>query len=83
MIARRNQNRRHLDRRRTASPQNHAHCLDYLLACADTFDVHASIYPPLVHGPCTVPPLTCPHGVKFWVEPTGEQISRWVEVGTP
>ena len=27
--------------------------------------------------------FTCPHGVGYWIEPTGEQISHWVETGTP
>lgn len=26
---------------------------------------------------------TCPHGTTFWIEPTGEQIARWVREGTP
>jgi len=34
--------------------------------------------PPLVIGPYTKPGLTCPHGITYWLEPTGEQIAEWV-----
>lgn len=44
-------------------------------------DVTISTVPPLVIGPYTQPGLTCPCGVTFWVEPTGEQIAEWVRDG--
>jgi hypothetical protein len=34
--------------------------------------------PPLVTGPYTTDGLTCPHGITYWMEPTGEQIAQWV-----
>jgi hypothetical protein len=85
MIARRKQNRRSLDRRRRpGTPENHADCPEYLTSTAFSLgtEVTASPYPPIVHGPYTAPPLICPHGVKFWVEPTGEQIAQWAKDGT-
>jgi hypothetical protein len=41
-------------------------------------DVTVSEQPPIVTGPYTVDPFVCPHGVTFWIEPTGEQIAQWV-----
>lgn len=41
-------------------------------------DVTISEAPPLVAGPYTVEPFVCPHGVTYWIEPTGEQIAHWV-----
>lgn len=37
--------------------------------------------PPLVIGPYTKPGLTCPHGITYWLEPTGEQIAEWARDG--
>jgi len=45
-------------------------------------DVTASTEPPLVAGPYTTDPCVCPHGVTYWIEPTGEQIAQWVRDGT-
>ncbi|MBO0879978.1 MAG: hypothetical protein J2P17_06345 [Mycobacterium sp.] len=45
-------------------------------------DVTVSLARPLVNGPYTVDPVVCPHGVRFWIEPTGEQIATWAENGT-
>lgn len=41
-------------------------------------DITVSEQPPIVTGPYTVEPFVCPHGVTFWIEPTGEQIAQWV-----
>lgn len=46
-------------------------------------DVTVSTVPPIVNGPYTVAPYICPHGVRHWAEPTGEQIARWNEQGAP
>jgi hypothetical protein len=46
-------------------------------------EVTVSTAPPIVHGPYTVDPFRCPHGVTYWIEPTGEQIAAWVEDGVP
>jgi hypothetical protein len=44
-------------------------------------EVTVSTAPPIVVGPYTVDPFRCPHGVTYWIEPTGEQICAWVEAG--
>lgn len=44
-------------------------------------EVTVSTAPPIIHGPYTVDPFRCPHGVTYWIEPTGEQIAAWVEAG--
>lgn len=41
-------------------------------------EVTVSTARPIVPGRYPSPELTCPHGVKYWCEPTGEQIARWV-----
>ncbi len=46
-------------------------------------EVTVSTLPPMVEGLYTVDPMTCPHGVTYWWEPTGEQIAQWVRDGTP
>jgi hypothetical protein len=65
---------------------NHADCLRTLIenwkaACAEVGDgqpieVTISTAPPLVPNPWTHR-ATCPHGVTFWMEPTGEQLASW------
>jgi hypothetical protein len=44
-------------------------------------EVVVSTQPPLVDGPYTMPPHTCPHGTAYFAEPTGEQIAQWVKDG--
>lgn len=44
-------------------------------------EVHVSTLPPLVAGPYETAGFRCPHGVNYWIEPTGEQIARWVKDG--
>lgn len=46
-------------------------------------DVHVSTLPPIVVGPYPAHGYTCPHGVTYWIEPTGEAIAKWVADGTP
>lgn len=46
-------------------------------------EIHVSTLPPLVRGPYETAGFICPHGVEYWIEPTGEQIARWVETRTP
>lgn len=43
----------------------------------------ATTEPLLVLGPYTMPPMKCPHGTRYWTEPTGEQIAQWVRDRTP
>ena len=65
------------------SPTEHSECAVYLkemgqrLAC----DVIVSVEPPLVVGPYTTSPFICPHGTRFWVKPSCEQIAEWVRDG--
>jgi hypothetical protein len=40
-------------------------------------EVTASTAAPAVAGPYTTEPFICPHGVAYWIEPTGEQIAEW------
>ena len=44
-------------------------------------EIVISTEPPLVIGPYTKPGLRCPHGITYWMEPTGEQIAQWVRDG--
>ena len=45
-------------------------------------DVTVSDVPPVVRGPYTLAaPFICPHGTRYWAEPTGEQIAQWVRDG--
>jgi hypothetical protein len=42
-------------------------------------EVTVSTIPPVVAGPYTTEPFTCPHGVTYWIEPTGDQIAVWAQ----
>jgi hypothetical protein len=44
-------------------------------------EVTASTSEPAVAGPYTADPFICPHGVAYWIEPTGEQIAAWARDG--
>jgi hypothetical protein len=44
-------------------------------------DITVCTVRPLVIGPYTTDPYTCPHGTTYWIEPTGEQIAQWVKDG--
>jgi hypothetical protein len=44
-------------------------------------EVTVSTVAPVVAGPYTTEPFTCPHGVAYWIEPTGEQIAAWARDG--
>jgi hypothetical protein len=48
---------------------------------AQGVEITVSTLPPLVEGPYTTDPFTCPHGTTYWIEPTGEQIAQWVRDG--
>jgi hypothetical protein len=63
----------------TATPVDHKDCPGYLLEGMAQLgtEVTVSIAPPLVAGPYTTAPFTCPHGTSYWIEPTGEQIAQW------
>jgi hypothetical protein len=61
----------------------HAECAELLhdMAANLGMDVTVSTVRPLVAGPYTTDPFVCPHKVTFWLEPTGEQITRWAREG--
>jgi hypothetical protein len=60
-------------------------CANFLhrMAADDGVEIHVSTVPPLVEGIYTTGSFTCPHGITYWIEPTGEQIARWVRDETP
>jgi len=64
----------------TSLPIAHLGCPSTLQreAKAKGLDVTVSEQAPLITGPYTTDPFTCPHGVTYWIEPTGEQIATWV-----
>jgi hypothetical protein len=64
-----------------AETTDHTACEDLLrirLAAApgDPIEVTISTAPPLISGPFTEG-FRCPHGVTFWMEPTGDQRAQW------
>jgi len=44
-------------------------------------EIIVSAQAPLMAGPYTTDPFTCPHGISYWIEPTSEQIAQWVRDG--
>ena len=65
-------------------PKVHGECREYLRLMALTqrdTDITVSTVAPLVAGPYTTAPFICPHGVRHWIEPTGEQIAQWAKDG--
>lgn len=44
-------------------------------------EVHVSTLPPIVMGAHEPAGFRCPHGVEYWIEPTGEQIADWAARG--
>jgi len=64
-------------------PQNHADCAAFLKqSMADLgIEMTVSTLPPIVESPYEDLGLTCPHGVRFYGEPTSEQIAQWAADG--
>lgn len=69
-------------------PENHAGCATFLKTRMRLLgaDVTVSDLPPLVQSPYNRPgdgngSLTCPHGITFYFEPTGDQIAAWARDG--
>jgi hypothetical protein len=62
---------------------DHATCESVLrdMMAAQGVEITVSTAAPLVAGPYTTDAHVCPHGVAFWIEPTGEQIAQWVRDG--
>lgn len=44
-------------------------------------DVSVLTEPPPTKTPYAQPPMTCPHGTTYWLEPTPEQIAAWERDG--
>ena len=69
-----------LRKRSARAGSDHGACADLLRRMVAEhpcgLDVHVSAEPPIVHSRWTQK-LTCPHGVRFWAEPTGEQLAAW------
>ena len=63
--------------------QSHEQCPNELrnILAAEGVEITVSEQPPLVDGPYTTDPYTCPHGTTYWIEPTGEQIAAWARDG--
>lgn len=45
-------------------------------------EAHVTHVAPLVPTLYEQPGLVCPHGVKWYAQPTSEQIARWAREGT-
>jgi hypothetical protein len=60
---------------------DHAACASALRDGMAPIAITISTEPPLTIGPYTTDGFTCPHGVTYWIEPTGEQIARWQAEG--
>lgn len=62
-----------------------ADCADSIRRDYATLGVEVTVRtaPPLVIGAYEPAGWTCPHGVTYWCEPTGEQIAQWCADGTP
>ena len=56
-------------------------CADQLRTGMHPTEITVSTEPPLIRGPWTTDGMTCPHGVTYWIEPTGEQIAQWRREG--
>lgn len=61
---------------------DHQDCPEQLRRGMAPFDVTVSAAPPLVDGQFTTPAFVCPHGVPYWIEPTGEQLAAWAEANS-
>ena len=57
--------------------RNHSECADAIREGFAPSDYHVTTAPPIIQGTFTKEPFTCPHGVLFWAEPTGNQLMRW------
>lgn len=44
-------------------------------------DAIVSSAPPIVEPAYGATSFICPHGIEYWLEPTGEQIAAWVKAG--
>ena len=61
--------------------RDHSTCADVLreVMASRGVEITVSTEPPLVRNPYVTDPYSCPHKVLFWIEPTSEQIARWVK----
>jgi len=57
----------------------HSRCAEVLRADMAPAEVTVTTVPPIVDGDYTATEgVLCPHGVTYWMEPTGEHLSRWL-----
>jgi hypothetical protein len=68
-----------------ATPYGRSECAQLLIdkMAAGGCEVTVSTAPPLVRSPYGDVGFRCPHGVTYWIEPTGEQIAAWAKDGVP
>jgi hypothetical protein len=61
----------------------HEDCGAYVKAYFDANDVEVTVstLPPIVPNEYEDLGLSCPHGVRFYAEPTGDQIATWIRNG--
>jgi hypothetical protein len=64
-------------------PANHAECRTYLRdgMAQRGIDITVSTEPPIIKTPYVADPFTCPHGTRYWIEPTSEQRAQWAKDG--
>lgn len=46
-----------------------------------TCEIVVSTLPPIVESPYGENCYECPHGVDYWIEPTGDQVAEWNREG--
>ncbi|WP_409186693.1 hypothetical protein F9C11_21630 [Amycolatopsis sp. VS8301801F10] len=66
-----------------AESANHKDCRQFLIDGMAKLGVDATVStePPIVQSPYGENSFICPHGTRFWLEPTSEQIAQWAKDG--
>jgi hypothetical protein len=61
----------------------HENCRQVLknMSAARGIEVTVSTEPPIICTPYTTDAFICPHGTRYWMEPTSEQIAEWARDG--
>lgn len=64
------------------SPDSHVRCRSILKDRMTELGVDVTVttaWPGV--SPYDQPPMTCPHGIQYWLEPTAEQVAAWERDG--
>lgn len=71
------------DSRCPLTPLGRTECAQQLIDMSADLgaEITASTARPLVVGLYGINGFRCPHGVEYWIEPTGEQIAQWAADG--